>query len=219
MASPQHKRTYLGLLLVVIGTIFLLDNLGYTLEIPDYLFSWPAIFVAIGIVNALSGKGRVALTFFGLAIIFYLHYFDVIDLSEMWPLILILVGLTVIFKKIPTKKEVLGSTEDQFDETAIFGGIEKKFISQNLNGGTITSIFGGCEVDLRGSQAQEGAVIEIFCMFGGVELFLPRDWKVVIDTTAIFGGFSDDRRSMDQDFTATVYIKGLVLFGGGEIKN
>ncbi|WP_420576672.1 LiaF transmembrane domain-containing protein [Ekhidna sp.] len=219
MASSNHKRAIIGIILVILGAIFLLDNLGYDIDIPYYLFSWPAIFVVIGIINLLSGNRRSALIFFGIATIFYLHYYDVINLRDVWPVILIIIGLSFIFRKTSVARKV-GEVSDNFiDEVAIFGGTERKFISDNLQGGKITSIFGGSEIDFRGSKAQDGAVIEIFCMFGGVELMVPEDWKINMDATAIFGGFSDSRKKISDTPTATVHIKGFTMFGGGEIKS
>lgn len=219
MAAQNRKRAIIGVILVIIGSIFLLDNLGYDIDIPYYLFSWPAIFIVIGVINLLSGNLRPAVFFFSLGAIFYLHYYDLINLRDAWPIILIIIGISFIFRKKGGPKSVSESTENYFDEVAIFGGTERKFVSDNMQGGKITSIFGGSEIDLRGSNASDGAVIEIFCMFGGVELTLPEDWKVHMNTTAIFGGFSDARKSISQNHTTTVYIKGFTMFGGGEIKN
>ena len=219
MASSNNKRAVVGIILVLIGAVFLLDNLGFDVYIPYYLFSWPAIFVVLGVINLISGSGRSALVFFGLAAIFYLHHYRIVSIGEMWPLILIVIGLSFIFRKRPAPKNISETDDNYFDEIGIFGGTERKYVSESLKGGKITCIFGGSEIDLRGSHAQDGAVIEIFCMFGGVELMLPEDWKVNMDATAIFGGFSDSRKNVVSSSDTTVHIKGFTMFGGGEVKN
>ncbi|NQZ76579.1 MAG: hypothetical protein HRT61_10800 [Ekhidna sp.] len=219
MASSNKKSAIVGVILVIIGAVFLLDNLGFDIEIPYYLFSWPAVFVILGIMNLLSGSIRASLIFFGLATVFYLHYYDVVRIGEIWPAVLILIGLSFILRRRSEPKGANESEEDYFDEVAIFGGVEKKFITSGLQGGKATSIFGGTEIDLRNSNAEDGAVIEVFCMFGGVELMVPEDWKVQMNATAIFGGFTDSRTNISREPTATVYIKGFVMFGGGEIKS
>ncbi len=219
MASPNHKRSLFGLLLVIVGSIFLLDNLGFDIDLPYYLFSWPAIFVAIGIINLLSGNGRSAMIFFGIATIFYLHYFDILNLRDVWPIIIILIGLSFILRRRAALGGKAESSEDIFDEVAIFGGTDKKYTSENLRGGKITCIFGGSEIDLRESKAEEGAFIEVFCLFGGVDLKVPENWKVHMDNVAIFGGFSDERKVIESAQGVTIRIKGFVMFGGGEIRN
>lgn len=219
MASSNHKRAILGFILVFIGAIFLLDNLGFDIHIPYYLFSWPAVFVVLGVINLLSGNSKPALIFFGLATVFYLHYYNIVRLGEIWPAILIFIGLSFILRRRSGPKRVSESNENYFDEVAIFGGTERKIVSEKLQGGKITCVFGGAEIDLRGSKAQDGGVIEIFCMFGGVELMLPEEWKVNMDATAIFGGFSDSRKTITNASDTTVHIKGFCMFGGGEVKN
>lgn len=218
MAAPNRKKAIIGILLILVGSVFLLDNLGYDMDIPYYLFSWPAVFVVIGLINFLSGNARAGLIFFGIATVFYLHYYDVVNLRDIWPIILIIIGLSFLLRRSSLPKNI-ESSEEQFDEVAIFGGTEKKFVSENLKGGKITCVFGGSEIDFRGSKAQEGAVIEIFCMFGGVELMVPDDWKLNMNATAIFGGFSDARKNISDKPSATVHIKGFTMFGGGEIKS
>lgn len=219
MASPGLKRAIIGILFITVGTLFLLDNLGYDIDVPYYLFSWPAVFVVLGFINILSGNIRAALIFFGLATIFYLQYYDIVNLRDIWPVILIVIGLSFFFRKKINGASSRESTDDYIDEVAIFGGTEKKFIAQELKGGKITSIFGSCEIDLKGSKAQENAKFEVFCLFGGVELILPEDWKVNMNATAILGGFSDSRKNLTDKPTTTIHIKGFTMLGGGEIKS
>lgn len=218
MDSSGRKRAVIGGLLVVVGSIFLLDNLGFDIDIPRHVFRWPMIFVAIGIVNLLSGNTRPAIIFLSLGAIFYLHYFKLLDISELWPVIIIIIGLSFLLRRKSAPKASLNE-QDTFDEIAIFGGGEKKYTSQSIRGGKVTCIFGGSEIDLRGAKPENGAVIEVFCMFGGVEIIVPEDWKVNLNTTSIFGGFSDERKSIAEEQTATLTIRGFVMFGGGELKN
>ena len=113
--------------------------------------------------------------------------------------------------------------EDFLDETAIFSGTKKSITSDNFKGGKITSIFGGSEIDLYNCKLAPGNnILEVTAIFGGSTLYIPRDWKVVVDVTPIFGGFSDERRkdpSIVYPDDRKLIIKGVVLFGGGEIKS
>ncbi|MFT7020739.1 MAG: putative membrane protein [Cyclobacteriaceae bacterium] len=102
----------------------------------------------------------------------------------------------------------------------IFGGGNQIVSSPSLQGGRITSIFGGSEVDLRQSKAESGAIIEVTTIFGGSDITVPPDWKIKNQVTAILGGFEDKRTNISHDDDAPVIvIKGLTLFGGGEIKS
>lgn len=218
MNSSNRKRVILGIVLIFIGALFLLDNLGYDIYLPWYLFRWPIVFIIIGFINLFSGNSRPAFIFFGLGVLFYLDVFDILSIGDFWPLILIIIGISFILRKGPTIKSDENSDE-YFDETAIFGGTDKKFISKNLKGGKITSLFGGSKIDLRGSRIEGEASIELFCMFGGTELLVPEDWKVNMNATAVLGGFSDERTNISSKPIGTLHIKGFVMFGGGELKN
>ncbi len=218
MDSSNRKRAILGIILVLIGAIFLLDNFGFAIDLPWYIFRWPIVFIIIGTINLFSGNPRPALLFFGLGILFYLNLFNILEIRDFWPVVLIIVGLTFIFRK----KTIIRSSEnkeDIFDEVAIFGGTDKKFISESLKGGKIATVFGGSNIDLRGSKIEDEATIELFCMFGGVEILVPEDWKVNQNATAIFGGVSDERANINADTTTTLNISGFVMFGGVELKN
>ncbi len=154
---------------------------------------------------------------------------------SLWPLVLIALGVYIIIslnKKsgLPDqfKKENFSqidekySPEETINDIAIFGGVEKSFASENFKGGKVTAIFGGCEIDLQNCVLANGNnTIEVLAMFGGITLVIPKDWKVIVEVTPIFGGFSDSRKkdpSLNYEDGKTIFIKGLVIFGGGEIK-
>jgi predicted membrane protein len=113
--------------------------------------------------------------------------------------------------------------EPDIDEMALFSGVEKKVTSDKFEGGKVTALFGGIEIDLRQSQLSEAKnSIDLFTMFGGSEFRVPTDWTInVSQLTVVFGAF-EDKRLIDKSNTdpnKVLNIRGLILFGGGEIKN
>src|SRR2546428_8620754 len=55
--NPQPHRSHAnnvwaGLIILAIGVIFLLDRLGFNM--PVFLFSWPTLLIAIGIINGIK---------------------------------------------------------------------------------------------------------------------------------------------------------------------
>lgn len=173
--------------------------------------------------------------------------FDLFDRSVFWYLVIIVIGASLILKRRsdqqsgPSRRHsrrpnfgggsdgeatsinIDDSEGDYMDEVAIFGGGNKIYTSQNFKGGRVTAIFGGSEIDLTESQLASGIIeIEVFAMFGGWGLIVPRHWQVKSDVVAVFGGISDKRKvSVDtiKDNTRQLVIKGFVMFGGGEIKS
>jgi predicted membrane protein len=132
--------------------------------------------------------------------------------------------LYIIFNKVEKDKRAIDNEKkDVLDDVSIFGGGEKSINSDNFKGGSITSIFGGSEINLKGCKLSEGPnVIDVLCVFGGTTLIVPNDWNVIMNVTPIFGGFSNKiikDPSASVDINKTIIVKGLVIFGGGEIKS
>lgn len=231
------RRNVAAIILIVAGGLLLLE----TFDIIDFslkhiIFNWKTLLIAIGLIILFSSENRIpGYVLIGLGLVFWIpsfaHYN--IRLSQVfWPMILIGVGLVIISRRrmhgkmagdIRRVKAPDGSDEnDYIDDVSIFGGGVKRYSSQNLKGGNITAIFGGSEIDLTSSQmAVEGTVVDVFTMFGGTKLIVPGSWHVKSEATSLFGGFSDKRHIKPTDgITENVFlIKGVVLFGGVEIKS
>ena len=78
---------------------------------------------------------------------------------------------------------------DEFQLVSICGG--KKFRSRagGLRSGSVLAAMGGVELDLRGAQLDPaGATIDVDATMGGVQIVVPDDWLVVVDTSGFAGG-------------------------------
>ncbi|MBI9066064.1 MAG: hypothetical protein JEZ09_02150 [Salinivirgaceae bacterium] len=225
----------MGIFLVGLGVVFLLDRLHI---IPNYwrniIISWQALLIFIGIINLFKNHAR----FPGFILILVGTTFlipEIIDIpfetrQLIWPIILIGVGLMIVFKtrnlKVPrvlsSDSETINGAE-KIDEVAIFGGGKRVITSQNLKGGNITAIFGGIELDLTEAElADDIAVLEVACIFGGTTIITKPEWDVQVQVASILGGFTDKRKMYKRDTgtqTKTLIIKGAAIFGGGEVKS
>jgi hypothetical protein len=96
-------------------------------------------------------------------------------------------------------------------------------ITRNFRGGETVSIFGGSVYDFTDCELAEGKnVLEVVNIFGGSKFIIPSHWSVHVEVVSIFGGFSDKRRSgsgLPDLSSRELYIKGVAIFGGGEIKS
>lgn len=216
----------IGIIFIIFGGLFLLDNYDIIyFELPHFLFQWQMIFIIIGTVLFVTSQNKTAGVIF-LAIGLF-NYFP-----ELWPLVLILIGLAILYRR-STKKSFLGqnfsfssargTVEEEFEDISVFGGGTKTYYSDSFKGGRVVSIFGGSEIRLTECKLAEGDnILEITALFGGNTLLVPRDWNVQIDVMPIFGGFSDKRLkdpNLVFDGSRKLLIKGVVIFGGGEIKS
>ncbi len=230
--NTTDKRVILGGVLVVIGALLLLGSMDILdVSISRIIFTWPFIFTIIGMFILFNTNKKVLgwiLTGIGL---FFLvpRIFPQVHYSGgiIFPVILIAFGIYIILnhkKKDGTKAKRNGFlNKDVIDDVSIFGGGSKIISSDNFKGGNITAIFGGSEINLTNCRLADGEqVIDVLTVFGGTTILVPRDWNVVVHVTSILGGFSDKSvkdPGVLPDQTRTLYIKGLAMFGGGEVKN
>ena len=214
-----------GLIVIIVGALLLFRNLDFLdFTIPNFIFSWQTILIIIGSILIISAKNKSA----GLVLITV----GVLCLiPEYWPIALILLGLFIIFRKSgfrlgknDSDPNLGGDSKNKsINEVSIFGGGDRYFNIENFIGGNITAIFGGSKIDLMDCTLAEGKnAIDLFFVFGGSTFQIPNNWRVEIQTISIFGGFSDKRvlpaeRNFDEE--NVLIFKGLILFGGGEIKS
>ncbi len=116
----------------------------------------------------------------GLGIIFLIpRIFPDIDYDGtiVFAIIFISIGLYIIFDKVEKDKRTISNEKkDILDDISIFGVSEKALTSDNFKGGSITSIFGGSEINLKGCKLSDGTnVIDVLFVFGGTTLIVPGD--------------------------------------------
>ena len=232
----NSSKLILGIVIVIAGFLFLFNSLGLISSvIAGYIFSWQTLLLAIGVI-AVSNYGKNVVGWILIILGGGFLLADIANLSAdfneiFWPTIIIIIGVAIIFKgsyrRFPARfrQGIHHSSEvadnETFEDVAIFGGGNKSYDLTNLRSGNIVAIFGGSDLDLsRVTLAEEGAVIEVFNMFGGSTLWVPAEWSVRIDVVSIFGGFDEKKYpgKSPTDETKTLYIKGMTLFGGGELK-
>jgi predicted membrane protein len=227
------KRVLLGGILIVLGGLFLLN----TMNVLDFrftrvVFSWPFVMLVIGLfVLVNTEKKFLGGVLSGIGALFLIpRIFPQVDYDGgiIIPLFFIILGVYIILKKRKVDTADGFTTEtsklnkDKIDDVSIFGSGTKVISSSNFQGGNITAIFGGSEINFMNCQLAEGEnVLDVLCIFGGTTIIIPREWNVVINVTSILGGFSNKairNPSIVIDQSRTLHIKGLAMFGGGEVK-
>lgn len=220
-------QTLFGGLLFTIGVLLFLQNIGW-LDGNVWQF-WPLVFVVIGTLKLVAATGpfdrllglglltfgslRIAATAFGLPV-------TALDT---------LAGLLVVFGALIAWRGIRGPSEqgrtsaveaaDTISALAFMGGYAPRSISQHFRGGDLTAFMGGIELDLRGSDMQEPAILDVFVMWGGAEIRVPDDWTVELRGMPILAGFEDKTRSQSGPAHKRLIVRGAVIMGGIEVKN
>jgi predicted membrane protein len=220
----KRKSLVVGLLVLGLGLVFLLDNMGFIPDnTMDWLISWQMLLIVIGVINIANDSSRhVGWILIAIGGFFLLTKVADLDVN-FWPVVLIVIGLILIFgagRLFQRRHLHISKGDDFIEEVAVFGGSDKAINSSAFKGGKIVSIFGGSKIDLTRAQLAEGeAEVEIVSIFGGSTLIVPNDWNVKIEVFNIFGGYGDKRIRGPIDLNKTLIVKGVAIFGGGEIKS
>ncbi|MET0566864.1 MAG: DUF5668 domain-containing protein [Acidimicrobiia bacterium] len=213
-------RLFFGLLIVAMGTVLLLDNAGVLDAGEIFSTWWPAIVLLAGILTFAANPRHwpVALIITAVGLAFLLSNLDIIDLGNfIIPAAIILVGLLVLFGRGLGAKTEAGDRVNSFN---VFSGSEIASHSKEFQGGNISAVFGGAEVDLRDTVPAPGAELDVFAAFGGVDITVPQGWNVVTRGLPLFGGIENAtaKEAVSAD-APTLAVNATVLFGGLEIKH
>lgn len=113
----------------------------------------------------------------------------------------------------PAEKE---DGENIWLETSFAGSI-KYIDAQNFKNAYVKCSFGAMKLYLDKAEVPSGeARINLDVSFGGVELYIPRGWKVVNRADAVFGGV-EEKQSPYPDGSPVIILTGNVKFSGVEI--
>jgi predicted membrane protein len=238
----KSSRIGAGLFLLLIGGVLLVDQMGVPL--PEWLFSWHVLLIAIGLFIGLRhnfrGGAWAILILIGSFFLVQDHFPEIPMRRFLWPAVLIFVGLVIILgprghsrrwrrferacngsrinQAFASSREGY-SSEDFVDSTAIFGGVHKKIVSKNFKGGDVTSIMGGTELDFTQADFTGVIRLDVTQVMGGTKIIVPAHWEVRSEVTAMFAGFEDKRQHPTTNPDKVLILDGTSFFGGIELKN
>lgn len=247
-AEKNHQRGKIfgGLLIVVIGSLYLAKELGA--EIPHWIFTWKMFLIAVGLTIGFkyrfSRPGWLILVVIGGVFLMGDLYPNMAIKHLLWPIFMILFGLAMMFKPHRKKKHIqwqqkfhhkyashfqqnfytkdMSNKEDYIDSISFMGGVKKNVLSKNLKGGDITNIFGGAEINLAQADFEKTATLDLTNVFGGTKLIIPSHWEISSELVCIFGSIEDKRPVQPNSASESpkiLILKGTLFFGGIAIKS
>lgn len=220
----------IGALIATFGLTLLANNLGWADLRSVMRQFWPFALVIFGIVNLFSS--RPGAPFWGLVMIvggiwFYASaagWIHVPFWAVFGPTLLVLLGGAVVWRAMahpgPKSSDARNANDSGYIHTfAVMSGNEHK-PAQPFQGANLGTVMGGVKLDLSGVEMQgDSAVVDVFVVMGGIEIYAPRDWDVVNQVTTFMGGSVDQRRPAQSSSNKKLVLQGFVLMGGVEIKD
>jgi predicted membrane protein len=226
----------IGALIVAIGLVILLDNLGIV-RVYDIWRFWPVILIGFGVSRVLESRAPGGQVWGGLMVLvgvaFLLENLHILifdfDVSQLiWPLAVIGFGVFMLLRAIDRKKYLEGTPSTTIPDSgagswAVFSSVKRKVDSQDFKGCEAMAVFGEVKIDLRkAGMTGDQAVIDVNALFGGVDIRVPENWRVEMKGAGIFGAFEDKTVPPRVDpgvKTPQLIITGTAVFGAAKVDN
>lgn len=215
----------IGLLILALGILFLLENTIPGFEV-NFSIIWPTILMVIAL-NEIRRNKRIDMfnsVLFFIGIWCLLYNINVIPTALgdiFWPIVLILVGLGIVLNSINFKRKhkIIKQTNDLATYYGVFSGTEEKISNDDFKGCNLYAVFGGIELDLRDAKIKGDININVYSIFGGCDLMLPKEYNIIMNSNAIFGGNDNKCNNPQNGKGHTIYINCISIFGGSDFKN
>ncbi len=234
-ADRHHNHgIFFGVVVVAIGCLLLLDNLGI-FRFHDIWQYWPVLLILWGASHVINSRTPSGWVWGGVVALvgafFLLDNLDIIvfNFHLLWPVLLIGFGVSVLVGTIERNRVRTGPSGAGYPASpvvgthALFSENRSGTDAQDFRGGEASAIFGAARFDLRNaSMTAEEARIHVDVIFGEAEVRVPETWNVVSKAAVIFGGVDDKTIHPKPDpnvKTPRLVITGSVLFGGLKLRN
>jgi hypothetical protein len=101
------------------------------------------------------------------------------------------------------------------------GGSQLRPSGDEISDVVVSVMMGGVVLDLRDTElAQRPAHLDVLSIMGGVQLVVPRDWKVRIDVEPTMAGIHDGRTGrIDSERKPDLVVSGRLVMSGLEISS
>ncbi|WP_291529749.1 LiaF transmembrane domain-containing protein [Bacteroides sp. UBA939] len=202
--TMAHRHYISGIILVLIGAYFLIGGLSYLPE-NSQAFVWPVALIIAGVLIFVKVRQKE----------YWINKY--MCHNQKWA-----EGKRDQSHMNADNGEQQNVSEDGFlHSNTAFGATRHVVLDELFKGASIRTSFGGTVVDLRRTHIAPGKTyIDVDCSWGGIELFIPSDWKVVIQCNAFLGGCEDERwKGANINQECILIIRGSISFSGLVIKD
>ena len=239
--SGLGGRVFFGVLVIVIGVLFLVDKAGIA-ELDSLLDWWPSLFILYGAWRLIANRFRSLflplLLIFG-GVVLQLRELDTADVfSTIWPAFLIALGVAIVIGGMRSRNRRqrggssshsastiidvdLGAPADADDGTLhAVAGSQDRIVSGDFYDGSINVVMGNGTLDMRDATiVDKPATLEVSVVMGEVKVRVPTEWNVRIVNSSQIGDTKDTRRSQNNSDDPDLIIRGSVTMGSLQITN
>lgn len=103
--------------------------------------------------------------------------------------LMVLGALWAIGQALGRRRTAGDATSDEFELAAYFGGAHRTSTAASLRRGVVRVFCGGVDLDLREAAPDPGgATLDLSAVWGGVNVTVPRSWRVLVEDRSTLGG-------------------------------
>ena len=217
-------RSLVGGALVALGALYLLDVAG-VIEAGGVVGKWwPALFIALGVVQAfmerrLSAVVVVLVLGGGLLLAVSTGLLGRTAWSVTWPILVVLAGAWLMSGWGRARRGP--SRDPDFSRLSVFNSVRLTSRATALRRAGLTAVFGKLRLDLTGAQLDPaGARVSATSIFGHIDVIVPEGWAVEVRGLPIVGAWDDtvSRRGVGPH-SPRLDVHVLVVIGGVEVKH
>ncbi|MBB5473339.1 cell wall-active antibiotics response protein [Cellulomonas hominis] len=219
MAQRPVGQLLLGTVLVLAGGVLLLDRLDVLQVASLWEVLLPLAVIAVGAAAlALVPRAWIGpVLILGLGTFWLLEALDLVHGSASTyalPIALALLGCSILVAATGRRTD-----PDRLRMLVFFWGGDRRTTSQQFRSASITAVFGGIDLDLRAANIVDRARIDVFTMFGGVEMKVPPTWRVRLNNLSVFGGSDDKTVPPPYPDAPVLDVHVVAIFGGATVKH
>ena len=136
------------------------------------------------------------------------------------PVFVIVLGILMVVRSFvgSPAPEPKSRSDDRIDAFGFFNTQQATIDSDSFRGGELAAMLGGCEIDLREAElAPEGAVLDVFAVWGGLTVRVPKHWVLDLRVFPLMGGAEDKTQQLPASSGGRLVIRGFVLMAGIEV--
>ncbi len=239
--SGLGGRFFFGVLIIVVGVLFLLDKTGIA-DLDTLLEWWPSLIILYGAWRLIANRFRSL--FWPILLIAIGSFFQLgelgfdVDLTDYWPVALIAAGILILAGGIRRRNrrrnssatghhsstiidvDVSSSSPDDDDDMLhAVAASQDRVISGEFRSGSISIVMGNGTLDMRQAFIEDRpATLHVSVAMGEVKVRVPPEWVVQIANSATMADAKDTRSNFpSRDGPPDLIIAGSVTMGSLQI--
>lgn len=217
-----------GVALIGVGVILSGNTLGWW-DVDVFFAGWWTLFLIVpGLVSLFSqGPDIGNVILLGVGVLLLADAQELLGDVSVWaiigPLIVIGTGVALLWKAMATPRLPADAEGRQLNPgnkvTALFSGSTAVYKGLPFTGATTLAVFGGVELDLRGSIIESDVVVDATSLFGGTDIIVSPGTKVELTSVGVFSGSDSDAEPPQPGATGPIiHVRSTAIFGGLDVK-